>query len=162
MKLKHLLISSLCVSASLAAYADGEWLHLKTDKGWEVISLEDVDRPSFKGDAMMASDADGKEIATFSRSGLEQMYVNDTENPKESSGITVVGSDNATNTFSFDSKAKEVIMNEDGAFSIYNIDGALLLSIPEAKKGEVIGLSSMKAGVVILKSNNSSIKAILK
>lgn len=162
MKLKHLLISSLCVSASLAAYADGEWLHLKTDKGWQVISLDDVDRLSFKGDAMTASDADGKEIATFPRTTLEQMYVNDTENPKESSGITIVESDNTANAISYDPNAKNVIMNEDGAFFIYNIDGALLLSIPEAKKGEVIDLSSMKAGVVILKSNNSSIKAILK
>ena len=120
MKLKHLLIASICVGASLTAYAEGEWLHVKTEKGWEVFSLENVDRLDFTGNVMNASDKNGVQVASFNRADLQNMYVDN------------------------------------------DIEGKRLLSIPEAKSGEAIDLSHVSAGVVILKSNGFTLKALLK
>lgn len=162
MNLKHLLVSSILAGASFAAFAEGEWLHVKTEKGWEVFSLENVDRLVFSDKVMTASDKSGNVKATFNRSDLTTMYVDNEESSKGSSGINGVVTENAKATFSFDSSTKNVIMNADGVFSIYGTDGSLLLSIPEAKAGEIINISRIGARVVILQSNGFTLKALLK
>lgn len=162
MKLKHLLIASICVGASLTAYAEGEWLHVKTGKGWEVFSLENVDRLDFTGNVMNASDKNGVQVASFNRADLQNMYVDNDKESTGAAGIETVVNGNAAKAFSFDSAAKTVVMNDDGEFSIYDIEGKRLLSIPGAKSGETIDLSHVSAGVVILKSNGFTLKALLK
>lgn len=162
MNFKHLLISSICLGAALSASADGEWLHVKTEKGWEVFSLENVDRLTFNDNAMTVSDKDGKVTATFARTSLSTMYVDNEEAPKESSGVDGIASDNASAPFSFDTSSKTVAILADGAFCIFATDGSTLLSIPQAKAGETVNLSRINGKIVILQSNGFTLKALLK
>lgn len=162
MKLKHLLIATICAGASFTAFAEGEWLHVKTAKGWEIFSLENVDRLVFTGDMMNASDKDGVQMASFNRADLQNMYVDNDKESTGAAGIENAVDENAAQAFSFDSAAKTVVMNADGEFCIYDIDGKLLLSIPEAKSGETIDLTHVSTGIAVLKSNGFTLKALLK
>lgn len=53
-------------------------------------------------------------------------------------------------------------MLADGEITVYSIAGEELVSIPGLKKGEIVDLNAVRNEVVILKSGNYAVKALLK
>jgi|GEM_PF-2727401 len=155
MVFKHFIAAAACAVVMVPAMAESQYLHIRTASGWEVLDLAQVDRLTFKSGSMTATDKQNNTVATYNQNALESMYVD------ENAGIESVVSTDTEATFTF-SKDGYVEMKADGAFLIYGADGALLLEIPEARKGEIISLKTLRQGVVILKSGNYSIKAIVK
>lgn len=158
MKLKHLLFALTFAGTALPLMAqeEGNYLHLQTATGWEVIDLDQVDRLTFSNGTMTASDKDQTTVASFRQDQLISM------NYSETSGIESVTDDNMESTFYFDSDAKAVIMKADGIFEVFSEAGVKLVEIPSAKNGETINLSAIRKGIVILKSGSHSLKAIIK
>lgn len=149
---KLLLAMSLALAAMGASAAN--YLHIKTDSGWEVLDLDRVDRLVFAGGVMNAQDASGNSVGSYSQAALEQLYVDD------KAGVADVQAESkAKATFTFDAAAMSARMLADGKFEIYAVDGSLLVAIP-AKAGEEISFGAMHgAGVVIVKSGDYVIKA---
>ncbi len=158
MQFKHLLLSAVFAGCALSGMAqeEGNYLYVRTATGYEVLNLDKVDRLTFSGGIMTASDKDNKTVATFPQDQIDKMYVSET------AGITSVAADNAEPTFKFDATTAVVTMLADGDFNIYDTAGASLIGTAKVKKGETIALSGMEPGIVILKSGNYTVKAILK
>ena len=148
---KLLLAMSLALAAMGASAAN--YLHIKTDSGWEVLDLDRVDRLVFAGGVMNAQDASGNSVGSYSQVALEQLYVDD------KAGVADVQAESkAKATFTFDAATMSARMLADAKFEIYGFDGSLLVAIP-AKAGEEISLGAMRgAGVVIVKSGDYVIK----
>lgn len=156
--MKKLILASACAFAIFSAVAGNNYLHVRTSSGWEVLDLDKVDKLSFAGENMVASDADGNTVSSYIRSELQTMHVND-----DPAGVNSVISDNKTSaTFSFNATSGTATMIADGNFEIFDLSGATLVSIPEVKQGETVALTGIKPGAVILKSGNYSIKVIIK
>lgn len=156
--MKKLILTSVCTFAIFTAVAGSNYLHVRTSSGWEVLDLDKVDRLSFSGETMVASDASGNTVSTYPRTELQTMQVDN-----DFSGVNLVIADESeAATFSFDASSDTVVMMTDGDFEIFNPTGVILLSIPGVKKGETIALAELQSGVLILKSGNYSIKVIIK
>ena len=140
-----------CVSYALAE--GNQYLHIHTADGWKVLDLEKVDRLSFSGNQMIAADENNVTVETFDRSGLAEMYVDET------SGVNEIASDAADATFSY--KQGVATMLADGLFEVYGLDGSLMVAI-KAKKGENIDLTAMTQEIVILKSGKFTAKVVLR
>ncbi len=152
--MKKILLMLACSAVAMCGAA-ANYLHVKTDKGWEVLDLDRVDRLTFSGGKMTASDEQGATVATFNQTALEQIYVDET------TGVTSVEAQEAKATFTYNTSAKTALMLADGNFEISAADGACLVSVP-AKSGEYICLEAINPGVVILKSGKYTLKAIVK
>ena len=159
MKIKHLLLSTAFSLAALSALAEGEYLHIQTTAGWEVIPTSDIDKLTFNDGFMTATDSQNKEIAKIKQSELGKMLVSDS---MESASVIDIIDDTVTASFSFDATTKSVTILEDGTFSIHTLGGEQLLVIPFVKKGEVINIAAINSEVVIIKSGSYAVKALMK
>ncbi len=146
----------MAAGTSLYAAAESDYLHIHTQSGWEILSLDQVDRLTFSNGVMTASDKDANTLGTYRQADLQEMYIDET------SGVESVMADAAEATLEFDAASRSLRVLADGQVDIYSVAGELLASVPEAKKGESIMLGSIRQGIVICKSGNHSIKAILK
>jgi len=156
--MKKLILASTCAFAIFTAVAGNNYLHVRVASGWEVLDLDKVDRLSFSGNNMVASDAKGNTVSTFLRSELRTMNVDD--NP---SGVnSMIADSKESATFSFDFASRTVTMFTNGDFQIFDLSGAVLVSIPDVRQGEAISLSGLQPGAIIIKSGNYSIKVIIK
>ncbi len=154
--MKKFLLPLALLAATMTVSAEN-YLHIRTDAGWEVIDLDKVDRITFTNGNMVATDASQNVLSTIAQSTLQTMYVDDT------AGINTVSTDNTAATLTFDAATKVVTLLADGSFEIYNAAGALLVAIPQVKQGETVNLSGISAATpVILKNGNYSLKAIVK
>jgi hypothetical protein len=154
--MKKFLLPLALLAATMTVSAEN-YLHIRTDAGWEVIDLDKVDRITFTNGNMVATDASQNVLSTIAQSTLQTMYVDDT------AGIDKVSADNTAATLTFDAATKVVTLLADGSFEIYNAAGALLVAIPQVKQGETVNLSGISAATpVILKNGNYSLKAIVK
>lgn len=160
MNLKKILIALAFVGMAIPGFAqaEGNYLHVKTADGWKVLNLDKVDRLTFKGGNMTASDKDNNVVETVPMASLETITFSEQAEP---SSVASIEADTAA-PFSFDAASSTVHMNADGDFSLYDIEGKLLVSIPAVKAGETIDLSAVKGEVVVIKSGNHSLKTILK
>lgn len=122
-----------------------------------VLDLDKVDRLEFKGDNMIAKAEDNTQVASFPRTSLEVLYVDEAA----TTAITAAVADE-TAAFTFDADSKSATMLADGSFAIYDINGRRLVEIPAVKKGETIDLQAIRPGVVILRSESFSVKAVIK
>lgn len=132
---------------------EGQYLHIRTATGWSVLDLNQVDKLSFPAGQMVASTASGQTIASFDRSSLSEMYVNET------SGVQTVVAEDAQPSFRIEGGV--VTMLADGTFEAYTTDGAQIVSIAAAK-GETIDLNAVRANVVLLKSGTYTLKTALR
>lgn len=158
MKLKHLLFALTFAGTALPLMAqeEGNYLHVQTASGCEVIDLEQADRLTFKNGTMTATDKNLVTVASFKQSELESMYYSET------SGVESITDDTRVNTFSFNGDTKTVTMKADGKFEVFSEAGVKLVEIPSAKQGETINLSAIRKGIVILKSGSHSLKTIIR
>lgn len=156
MNFRKMLMFAACVAAVATASADGNYLHLKTASGWEVLDLEQVDRLTFANGVMTASDANKNTIKTFDQASLEQMYFDDT------AGVMTVSAEESEPSFQVSDNGRLVKMIQAGEFEVYSVAGESLVGIPGVKVGETINLSALPAGVAILKSGNYAKKVVLK
>lgn len=140
----------------MSAYAEDNWLHIRTNSGWQVLSLDQVDRLTFKSGQMTATDASGAVVATIPQSSIQTISV------KETTGIATVAEDNVAATFKLSGNGSIVTATADGDFEIYNAAGVLMESIAGVKTGETIDLSKLPSGVLIVKLGAYSQKVVLK
>lgn len=155
-----LLLMLAAAQTVCAAEDESFYLHIKTAAGWRVLDLNKVDRLSFSGNTMTASDANNNVVETFNRSEIDVMSVND-DPENASTGIVDVKAD-AGVAFTFDSATASVKMLKNGPLKVYDVNGALLVSIPAVAGGEAVDLSAIESGIVIINSNNYNLKAALK
>jgi len=151
------IIVAASLALALPAFADGNYLHIRTADGWEVLDIDKVDRLDFKGGKMTATDASGNVVASYPQESLESMFIDDT------AGVTdaVAGGDTEP-SFTFDAASGLVNILADGDFTVYDADGRALVSIPGVCAGQVVDLSAIHPGVVILVSGNYSLKVAVR
>lgn len=162
MKIKHLLFALAIAGASIPMMAqdvEGNYMHVLTSDGWKILDLDQVDRLSFNNGVMTAADKNQNIVETISQDKLLSMAYSETTT--ELSGVEMLPNGSKP-AFSFFNGSKTVIMNADGNFSVYNEAGAKLVEISSVKAGQTIDLSALHPGIVILKSGNQSLKAIIK
>ncbi len=159
MNFKHLLIGTAFSLAALPAFAEGEYLHVQTSSGWEVIPISNVNKLTFNGGYMTATDSQNKELIKIKQTELGKMLVNDS---KESASVIGITDETTPANFAFDANAKSVLILEDGDFSVYTLSGEQLIAIPTVKKGETVNLAAINSEVVIIKSGSYAIKALMK
>lgn len=162
MKIKHLLFALAIAGASLPMMAqetEGNYLHVLTSAGWKVLDLDQIDRLTFKNGSMVATDKKQNTIETISQNDLTKMAYSETK--AEFSGIEMLPADEKA-VFSFFNGSKTVVMKADGNLAVYTEAGVRLVEIPDAKAGQAIDLSAIRQGIVILKSGNQSLKAIIR
>lgn len=147
---------ALCCSSAAAA----DYMHIRTEAGWEVINLDKVERLDFKGGNVAVLDADNQTVASFKQKDLTLIYVDDSTVNNENASVEGVAADTAA--FAFDALSKSVSVKADGSLEVYRTDGSLIVSIPEVKAGQSVDLSAVEPGIVIIKSGNNSIKALLR
>lgn len=160
MSFKKLVIIPAFISACLSMWAqsaDTNYLHIYTNGQWVVLDLDKVDRLEFKGDNMIAKAEDNTEVATYPRTSLQVLYVDEVA----TTAITAATADQ-TAAFTFDAATKSATMLADGQFTIFDINGRRLVEIPAVKKGEIVDLKALRPGIVILRSGNFSMKAVIK
>ncbi|MDE5661443.1 MAG: hypothetical protein K2I04_02325, partial [Muribaculaceae bacterium] len=61
MNLKNLFLAGAVALSALSVSAEdsaGNYLHIRTSEGWQVLNLDTVDRLTFKGGTMTAPDKD--------------------------------------------------------------------------------------------------------
>ncbi len=153
--MKKLLVSLFCAAGLLTASAADNYLHIKTADGWRVLDLEQVDRLTFDGNTMTASDASGATVVTIPQKSLEVMAVTET------AGVSAPVIAEAKASFVYSPSTKCVTMLDDALFEMYALDGSRLVAV-NAAKGENIHIDAVKAGVVIMKSGEYSIKAVVE
>ena len=157
MKLKFIFLSFLSVVTLIPAFASDNYLHIQTSTGWQVLNIDNVDKLTFKGGNMTATDSQDKTVLSVPQQDLVSLNVN------ESAGVeAIVANSAAEATFLYDSTSRKAILSQDGNFEIYNAAGALLVSIPAVHRGQEIDLSAITPGIVILKSGNYTLKTVLK
>lgn len=147
---------ALCSVASFGAIAETNYLHIETADGWKVLNLDNVDRLTFTGGNMTATDASNAVVMIVPQTSLKTINVN------ESAGVSAPVVVEAKATFVYNAGSATVTMLADGAFEVYNVAGSLLVNIPGALKGQTIALDGMEPGVVILKSGNYVLKTAIQ
>lgn len=160
MSFKKLVIVLAFISAVLsmrAQSADSNYLHIYTNGQWVVLDLDKVDRLEFKGDNMIAKAEDNTEVASYPRTSLEVLYVDEAATTAINAAVA-----DETAAFTFDADSKTATMLVDGSFSVYDITGRRLVEIPAVKKGETIDLQTLRPGIIILRSESFSKKVVIK
>lgn len=155
MLMKKFVLFVLCMAGLFVSASAANYLHVRTADGWQVFDLEKVDRLTFKGGTMTATDAAGQTVATVPQQSLESMYVND------SAALAEVKAGDAKATFGYDAEGRSVKVFSDGLFEIFALDGKRLVAIP-ASKGEVINLGDLQPGTVVFRQGQFTLKAIVK
>lgn len=156
MSFKPILVAA-CLAFALPALADGNYLHIRTANGWEVLDIDKIDRLEFKGGKMTATDASDNVVASYPQETLESMFIDD------SAGINNVAvSDDTAQALKFDAASGLVTILTDGDFTVYDADGRTLVSIPGVSAGETVNLSAIRPGVVILVLGNHSLKVAIR
>ena len=151
------IIIAACLAFTLPAFATGNYLHIRTANGWEVLDIDKVDRLEFKGGKMTATDATDKVVATYPQESLESMFIDD------SAGIgNVAVSDDAATALKYDASTGVVNILANGDFAVYDTDGRTLVSIPGVCAGETVNLSAIHPGVVVLVLGNHSLKVAIR
>lgn len=153
--MKKFALSLFCAVSLIGASAADNYLHIKTADGWRVLDLEQVDRLTFDGNTMTASDASGAPVMTIPQKSLETMTVTET------AGVSTAVVAEAKATFAYSSSTKCVTMLADALFEIYALDGSRLVAV-DAAKGDNIHIDAVKAGVVIMKSGEYTLKAVVE
>ena len=145
------IFASLALSLSAANY-----LHIRTDAGWTVLDLDNVDRITFTGGNMTVTDEKGGVLGTFKQEELQSLHSD------EIAGIAETVADSVETTFTFDAASRSVTVTADGDFTVYDAAGNTLVAIPGVKKGETIDLGALQPGVVIMTNGTHSLKALIK
>jgi len=160
MKLKRFLISLAFAGALMPAIAqtEGNYLHVRTADGWKVLDLDKVDRLTFAGGVMTATDKENKVVDTFKQDALETMVFSEST---ALSGIKGVAADEKA-AFVYDAASQVVKMLKDGNFEVYAASGEKIVSIAGVKSGETVDVSALSSGVVVMKSGSYSFKTIVK
>ena len=154
--MKRLLLGLVFALSFAMSWADaGNYLRIKTSEGWQVLDLDVVDRLSFDGTTMKATDEKGQTVAEIPQRNLERMDVS------QEAGVKNVLTERANATFSYNTSTQKATMLADGVFELFGADGTRYISF-KALKGETVDLSSIAPGIVIIKSGDYSIKAIVK
>lgn len=122
-----------------------------------MLDLETVDRLTFKGGVMTATDANNNQVATFSQSTLESMHVDDSSEAGIQDVVATTG-----NVFSYDPATRTVTFLADGPLAIYGVDGTEIHTIPAVTKGQQVSLEGIRPGIVILKSGDYSLKTVVR
>lgn len=165
MKLKHLAAALVMISATTANAGD-LYLHIQTaDGNWQVLDLAKVDRLTFTGGNMVASDTDNNTVATFPASDLATMQVNDnatdiTEFP--SAGIETAASDTQAPTFTYNAATHSITAENDGTLTITAIDGRTVVTIPSVKTGQSVDVTAIAAGTYVITLGEYSLKTIIR
>jgi hypothetical protein len=135
------------------------YLHVQTADGWKLINLDNVERITFAGGVMTATDASNTIIAQLNQQKLESMYVDDEENV---SGLKITKLDQGEATLSFDANKKVIKVLTDGSLDVFTVTGVKILTVPNVKKGEIVDVSQLAVGTAIFKNGTFSLKTILK
>lgn len=152
----QILAAALCGAVSFGVMAESNYLHIETADGWKVLNVDNVDRLTFAGGNMTATDAANAVVLTVAQSDLKTLVVT------QSAGVETPVADEVKATFVFNAATATATMLADGAFEVYNVAGALLVNIPGALKGQTVSLEGMEPGVVILKSGNYVLKTAIQ
>ena len=143
---------------TFCAYAADDYLHIQTADGWKVLNINQVDRITFTGGTMVATDAEKQTLLSVPTSEVKSMTVND----ELTTGIAQLPTEEATAAFVFDSESAVATMQANGNFAIYDLSGVKKMEIPAVQKGQIIDLSGITPGFVILKSGDYTLKVSLK
>lgn len=149
------LIVSLLLALSTRLYADSNYLHVATEKGWEVIDIEKADRLTFSDGKMNVLDVAGNNLASFPQSSLDQMYVD------QSTGVQEISLPQAHSSFTLNGNGRLVEALANGAFEVYSLDGKRLVMIPAVSIGQTISLSGLQNGCYVYKLGEYSVKVVL-
>lgn len=103
MKLYRLIVCAVFGMIALFAVAEGEYLHVKTANGVVVLDLSKVEKLSFTGGNLTATDSEAKVVARIPKSDLDKMYVSENA---DASSLNSVVSEDATATFVYESSSK--------------------------------------------------------
>ena len=159
--MRKFLLSLFAAISVTTMWAADDYLHIRTATGWKILNIADVDRLTFKGGTMVATDTDNKTLLSVDCKELETMVV--TDNTDVPAGVDQVTSNPATQaTFTYDATTRCIVMKADGALEIYRADGARIDAIPQAKAGEVIEIEGVGNGIIIVKSGAYTLKVALK
>lgn len=158
MRLRTLLVVAVAQIVTFCAYAADDYLHIQTSDGWKVLNINQVDRITFTGGTMVATDAEKQTLLSVPTSEVKSMTVND----ELTTGIAQLPTEEATAAFVFDSESAVATMQADGNFAIYDLSGVKKMEIPAVQKGQIIDLSGITPGFVILKSGDYTLKVSLK
>lgn len=163
MRLNKSLTIAACGMALFAFAGRAEsYVHIRTDAGWEVLDLDKTRSMDFNGGKVSVINTEGAVVSTFNQSELQKIYVDDSVENNESVWVETVAIDGTSDGPAFNLTSQTASMLTDGDFEVYSTDGTLLVRIPEVKAGETVNLSGIAPGVVIIKSGNQSLKAILR
>ncbi len=157
MELKRLILGALVAASCFPAISAGDYLQVRTSDGWVVLDLDQVDRLSFAGNVMTASDKNNNVVKTIPQTSLIEMSYSES-----AAGIEAVVAPKAEATFTFDAASGVVTVSKDGSIEVYTTDGKALVVISEVKAGETVNLSAITEGVVIIKSGDYAVKTVLK
>lgn len=152
MKRRLVLIAALLMMSGLAGRAESNYLHVATDKGWEVIDLTQADRMTFNGGTMTVSDATGNILASYPQASLDRMYVD------QNTAVAEIPAGDSEAKFRISADGRSVELLAHGSFEIYSLDGALLVSISGAAPGKTVELSGLKTGIYIFRLGDYSVK----
>lgn len=152
MKRRLVLFAALLMMSGLAGRAESNYLHVATDKGWEVIDLAQADRLTFKGGTMTVSDAAGNALASFPQASLHHMYVD------QNTAVGEITAEASEAKFRISANGRSVELLAHGSFEVFSLDGALLVSISGTAPGKTVELSGLKTGVYVFRLGDYSVK----
>ena len=146
------LIAALLMTTGLAGMAASNYLHIATDKGWEVIDLDQADRITFSGGTMTVTDASGNAIASYPQASLDRMYVD------RNTGVDAIAGEATEAGFKVSGNGRMVELMGTGTFEVFGLDGTLLVAIPGAMEGKTVTLSGLKQGIYVYRLGGYSVK----
>lgn len=157
---KLLIAAGLALCMNTVAQADEMYLHIQTaDGNWTVLDLSQVNRLTFSGGQMTATDAQGTQVAQYLAANLDVMTVNDNNTP---SGINKVAAEAKTASFALSNGGRLLTANTDGTLRVFASTGALVVEIPAVTAGQTVNLHALPAGAYVINFANVSRKALLK
>lgn len=146
------LITSLLMTFGLMGRAECNYLHVATDRGWEVIDLAKADRLTFQGGTMTVSDAAGNPIASYPQASLDRMYVD------QSTGVEETISETECATFRLSGNGRTVELLGNGVFEVFGLDGKRLVEIPGTTAGKTVELTGLGSGAYVYRLGGYSVK----
>lgn len=155
---RFVLFTSMLMAMSLTGRAESNYLHIATDKGWEVIDLMNADCMTFQGGIMAVSDMSGNTIASYPQGSLKCMYVDNQMNTDHETGIGEIISDADHPTFRVSDNGRTIELLGRGSFEVYGLDGTRLVEITGVTDGKTVELSGLNAGVYIYRLGGYSVK----
>lgn len=144
------------VCGAQAVSAQEMYLHIQTSDGWQVLNIDQVDRLTFTGDTMRATDSAGNLVTEIPQISLQTMKVD------ESSGVEVITDEQTRDNFELSADGRTAVANASGTLSVYATDGTRLVCIPEVKVAQKVHLEALPAGTYIITLDGQSTKAILR